>query len=73
MSVYRRKGGRFVCKFKEGNIWKQKSFRTREEAEALQKEKSYDERSNNRLAVSESILLFLLRTKHARKCRLSFK
>ena len=66
MSVYQRKDGRFVCKFKEGNIWKQKSFRTREEAEALQKEKSYDERSNNRLTVSESILLFLSRTKHAR-------
>lgn len=66
VSVYRRKDGRFVCKFKEGNSWKQKSFRTREEAEALQKEKSYDERSNNRLTVSESILLFLSRTKHAR-------
>ena len=67
VSVYQRKDGRFVCKFKEGNSWKQKSFRTREEAEALQKEKSYDERSNNRLTVSESILLFQSRTKHARK------
>ncbi len=67
MSVYQRKDGRFVCKYKEGNVWRQKSFRTREEAEALLKEKSYDERSNNRLTVSESILLFLSRTKHARK------
>ena len=66
VSVYQRKDGRFVCKFKEGNVWRQKSFRTREEAEALLKEKSYDERSNNRLTVSESILLFLSRTKHAR-------
>lgn len=66
VSVYQRKDGRFVCKFKEGNVWKQKSFRTREEAEALLKEKSYDERSNSRLTVSESILLFLSRTKHAR-------
>lgn len=66
VSVYQRRDGRFVCKYKEGNVWRQKSFRTREEAEALQKEKSYDERSNNRLTISESILLFLSRTKHAR-------
>lgn len=67
MSISQRNDGRFIVKFKDGTKWKQKSFRAREDAEAFERSLEYDEPENNRLTVSESILLFLSRTKHVRQ------
>ena len=64
MSIYLRKDGRYVVKFKDGNAWKQKTFRAREDAEGFERRLKYDEIENTRLTVAESILLFLGRTKH---------
>lgn len=44
MSVARRKDGRWICKYKEEGVWKQRAFRTEEEAQ------SYDEESKQKEA-----------------------
>lgn len=67
MSISRRNDGRYVVKFKDGTKWKQKTFRAREDAEGFERSTQYDKPGNTRLTVSESILLFLSRTKHAKK------
>ena len=67
MSISRRNDGRYVVKFKDGTKWKQKTFRAREDAEGFERSTQYDKPRNTRLTVSESILLFLSRTKHAKK------
>ena len=72
MSISRRNDGRYVVKFKDGSKWKQKTFRAREDAEGFERSIQYDEPENSRLTVSESILLFLKSTKHARKTERAF-
>ena len=39
MSVAQRKDGRWICKYKEGNTWKQRSFRDEEEARTFNQQK----------------------------------
>ena len=72
MSISRRNDGRYVVKFKDGSKWKQKTFRAREDAEGFERSIQYDEPENTRLTVTESILLFLKSTKHARKTERAF-
>ena len=72
MSISQRSDGRYVVKFKDGSKWKQKTFRAREDAEGFERSIQYDEPENTRLTVTESILLFLKSTKHARKTERAF-
>ena len=72
MSISRRNDGRYVVKFKDGSKWKQKTFRAPEDAEGFERSIQYDEPENSRLTVSESILLFLAKTKHCRKNTLRY-
>ena len=67
--IFTRKDGRFVVKFKDGERWKQKTFHDRDAAEGFERSLQYDEEENTRLTVSESILLFLAKTKHCEKVR----
>ena len=65
MSIFHRKDGRFVVKYKEeAGRWRQKCFRDRGAAEAFEGENLYDENENKRLTVAESIVLFIQNTKH---------
>ena len=67
MSISQRNDGRYIVKYKDGSKWKQKTFRAREDAEGFERSLQYDAPENTRLTVSESILLFLAKTKHCRK------
>lgn len=65
MSICQRKDGRYLVKYKDGGRWLQKTFRSLQDAEAFEGKVSYDEPENKRLTVSEAVVLFLSRTKHA--------
>lgn len=68
MSVAKRGDGRFVVKFKdEAGRWRQRSFRTEEEARQFDSDCQYDEVENSRLTVLEAVLVFLKNTEHAEK------
>ncbi len=70
MSIFKRKDGRYVVKFKDDTgRWRQKGFRSREEAEAFEGENLYDDGNNRRLTVAESIVLFIKNTKHCQQAR----
>ena len=66
MSVAKRSDGRVVVKFKdtEGR-WKQRSFRSEEEARQFDAECRYDETENTRLTLLEAVMVFLKNTEHA--------
>ena len=65
MSIFHRKDGRYIVKFKDDiGHWRQKGFRDRSAAEAFEGENLYDENENKRLTVAESIVLFIQNTKH---------
>ena len=73
MSIFQRKDGRFVVKFKdEAGRWRQKGFRDRGAAEAFEGEKLYDDSDNKRLTVAESIVLFLNNTRHCQQEKESY-
>lgn len=66
MSIAKRNDGRYVVKFKnvEGR-WKQRSFRSEEEARQFDAECQYDSAENQRMTLLEAVLAFLKNTKHA--------
>lgn len=68
MSIARRSDGRYVVKFKdvEGR-WKQRSFRSEEDARQFDAECQYDSVENQRLTLLEAVLAYLKNTEHAEK------
>ena len=68
MSLAKRKDGRYVVKYKdmEGR-WKQRSFRTEEEARQFDAECQYDASENQRLTLLECVLAYLKNTQHAER------
>lgn len=66
MSVAKRKDGRYVVKYKdtEGR-WKQRSFRSEEEARQFDAECQYDASENQRLTLLECVLAYLKNTHHS--------
>ena len=68
MSVAKRGDGRFVVKFKDGEgRWKQRSFRTDEEARQFDADGQYDKVENTRLTLLEAVLVYLKNTEYAEK------
>lgn len=68
MSVAKRGDGRFVVKFKdEEGRWKQRSFRTDEEARQFDADCQYDAVENTRLTLLEAVLAYLKNTEYAEK------
>ena len=68
MSVAKRCDGRFVVKFKdEEGRWKQRSFRTDEEARQFDADCQYDKVENTRLTLLEAVLVYLKNTEYAEK------
>lgn len=68
MSVAKRGDGRFVVKFKdEEGRWRQRSFRTEEEARQFDSDCQYDKTENSRLTVLEAVLIYLKNTEHVEK------
>lgn len=60
MSLAKRKDGRYVVKFKDRDgRWKQRSFRSEEEARQFDAECQYDEAENSRLTLLECVLAYL--------------
>lgn len=66
MSLAKRNDGRWVVKYKdmEGR-WKQRSFRSEEEARQFDAECQYDAAENQRLTLLECVLAYLKNTQHA--------
>lgn len=66
MSVAKRKDGRWLVKYKdmEGR-WRQRSFRTEEEARQFDAECQYDAAENQRLTLLECVLAYLKNTQHS--------
>ena len=68
MSVAKRGDGRFVVKFKdEEGRWKQRSFRTDEEARQFDADCQYNKMENTRLTLLEAVLVYLKNTEYAEK------
>lgn len=68
MSLAKRKDGRYVVKYKDRDgRWKQRSFRSEEEARQFDAECQYDETENQRLTLLECVLAFLKNTQHAER------
>lgn len=66
MSVAKRGDGRFVVKFKdEEGRWRQRSFRTEEEARQFDADCQYDAVENTRLTLLEAVLVYLKNTEYA--------
>ncbi len=63
MSVYQRGDGRWVCKVKDTSRrpakWVQRTFRTKEEADAFSDEATQEERQSARITVYEAVGLYL--------------
>lgn len=60
MSLAKRKDGRYIVKFKDRDgRWKQRSFRSDEEARQFDAECQYDEVENSRLTLLECVLAYL--------------
>lgn len=68
MSVARRGDGRYTVKFKDTEgCWKQRSFRSEEEARQFDADCQYDEVENTRLTVLEAVLVYLKNTEHVER------
>lgn len=68
MSTAKRKDGRYVVKFKDiTGKWKQRTFRTKEEARRFDAETDFDSVETQRLTLMESVLLYLKNTQHANR------
>ena len=68
MSIARRSDGRYVVKFKdvEGR-WKQRSFRSEEEARQFDAECQYDAEESQRLTLLETVLAYLKNHQYCRR------
>lgn len=68
MSIARRSDGRYVVKFKnmEGR-WKQRSFRSEEEARQFDAECQYDSSENQRMTLMEAVLAYLKNNQYAKR------
>lgn len=65
MSLAKRKDGRYVVKYKDRDgRWKQRSFRSEEEARQFDAEAQYDATENQRLTLLECVLAYLKNTQH---------
>ena len=68
MSVAKRGDGRWTVKFKnEEGRWKQRSFRTEEEARQFDADCQYDAVENTRLTLLEAVLVYLKNTEYVEK------
>lgn len=68
MSVAKRGDGRWTVKFKdEEGRWRQRSFRTEEEARQFDADCQYDAVENTRLTLLEAVLVYLKNTEYAEK------
>ena len=68
MSVAKRGDGRWTVKFKdEEGRWRQRSFRTEEEARQFDADCQYDKVENTRLTLLEAVLVYLKNTEYAEK------
>lgn len=66
MSVAKRGDGRWAVKFKdEEGRWRQRSFRTEEEARQFDADCQYDKVENTRLTLLDAVLVYLKNTEHA--------
>lgn len=66
MSVAKRGDGRWAVKFKdEEGRWRQRSFRTEEDARQFDADCQYDAVENTRLTLLEAVLVYLKNTEHA--------
>ena len=66
MSEAKRGDGRWAVKFKdEEGRWRQRSFRTEEEARQFDADCQYDAVENTRLTLLEAVLVYLKNTEHA--------
>ena len=66
MSVAKRNDGRWLVKFKDtAGCWKQRSFRSEEEARQFDADCQYDNVENSRLTLLEAVLVYLKNTEHA--------
>ena len=74
MSISQRHDGRWIVKFKdhEGR-WKQRSFRSKEEADAFEADCQYDKRENERLTLLEAVLVFLKNVPHSQRSKESYE
>lgn len=68
MSVAKRNDGRWLVKFKDtAGCWKQRSFRSEEEARQFDADCQYDNVENSRLTLLEAVLVYLKNTELAGK------
>lgn len=68
MSLAKRNDGRWVVKFKDmKGRWKQRSFRSEEEARQFDAECQYDAAENQRLTLLECVLAYLKNTQHGQR------
>ena len=70
MSVAKRGDGRWAVKFKdEEGRWRQRSFRTEEEARQFDADCQYDAVENTRLTLLEAVLVYLKKYRTRREHR----
>ncbi len=74
MSISQRLDGRWIVKFKDpGGRWKQRSFRSRAEAESFEADCRYDKEENSRITVLEAVLVFLKNVPHGKRSKDSYE
>lgn len=77
MSVYQRSDGRWVVKVKDTSRrpakWVQRTFRTKEDADAFQDEATQEERQCSRLTVYEAVGLYLKDRSLCEKCKNQYR
>lgn len=67
MSFYQRKDGRYVVKFKDSaGYWRQRTFKSQQEALKFDEEAEYDAVENERPTLLECVLAFLKNTTHSK-------
>lgn len=67
MSIAKRSDGRYIVKFKDGERWKQRSFRSWEEAEKFDAECQYDASEKQRPTLLEAVLLYVQNSNLSRR------
>jgi len=70
MSISQRLDGRWIVKFKdlEGR-WKQRSFSSKADAVAFERDCQYDKRENTRITLLEAVLVFLKNVPHSQRSK----
>lgn len=73
MSIAQRNDGRFAVKFKVNGTWRQRTFRTLDEAKQFEAEAISDEAVQERLTVGELAALYLRSNKNTNRQRKIFR